>query len=792
MKAIILAGGDGKRLRPITCTMPKPMVPVLDKPVLFHTLELLKKHGILDVVITLGYMGDSIKKAVGDGGRWGLHVSYSDPEKRLGTAGSVRFAVDEDEGEVLVLSGDGITDIDLSDLISAHRKSSSAVTAALYRVLEPSEYGIAITDGEGYIKRFIEKPSEGEVFSDRANTGIYVLSEEALRAVPKNEEYDFSKQLFPKLLDSGKKLFGYEMKGYWCDIGDASELRRACADLLDGNSSFSTGAERIGGSFVEKGAVISGDAVVMPPCYIGKNAEIAAHAVIEPYSVIGSGARIMEGASVKRSIVMSGAVVRRYAELRGAIVCEKAEIDSRATLLEGSIIGAGSFIGKRALVAQSISIWPDKNVPQGERCIKNVIWGENGFSAGEGSCFKGYADRDLTPELSLRIAACFASLYDKPFDMGVGSDGSAASVMIKQAVISGVLSQGADVISSEAVSRSAFGHMIRNSGLKGGIYVESEEFERRVSLRIYSGFGVEADGALMRSIIKKLGSDEVRPTTSSEIGVIRSTGSAGLQYEASLERLSELEGVRGFPGKLIINAKPTVSDTVARIFLKSGWTVDTVSELRRLIPTHNADAVSVLVTGDERISFYTAALGAVDRNRLLAAIAVTRKIPRAVMPTELGEELREYLENNGVDVVYAPEDPARRRCIAREREAYDPRLLEPEAIVTELGAMFARGVLTEAVKALPVCVRRDADVGVSKCDFGRMLRSVIENEYDRVSDMVDGVKLRFDSGWVTVRPIAERSAFRVVAGSRDAEYSKELCDVYAQKLRKLKLTDNRS
>jgi hypothetical protein len=226
--------------------------------------------------------------------------------------------------------------------------------------------------------------------------------------------------------------------------------------------------------------------------------------------------------------------------------------------------------------------------------------------------------------------------------------------------------------------------------------------------------------------------------------------------------------------------------------LKAGWTVDTVSELKRLIPTHNADALSVLVAKDERMSCYIPGIGAVDRNRIIAAIAVSEGIERAVVPIEFGDELREHLAQRGIEVISAPEDPARRRNAAASLHAYDPRLLEPEAMTAALCGLFAKNALLDAVRALPNCAVRDAEVASSKCDFGRMLRSVIENEYDRVADMVDGVKLRYDTGWVTVRPVAQRSAFRVVAGSRDAEYSEELCDIYIKKLRKLSRGDNKA
>ena len=792
MKAVILAGGDGKRLRPITCTMPKPMVPVLGRPTIFYTLELLKKHGVTEAVIALGYMGECIRRAVGSGEAWGMRVTYSDPEKRLGTAGSVRHAVGDTKEETIVLSGDGITDADLSAAAEAHRSSGAAATVVLYKVPEPSEYGVAITDRDGSITRFIEKPSESETFSDLANTGIYILSPEALSLIPSDSEYDFSKDLFPKMLAEGRKLFGFGMQGYWCDVGDVFELRKAQTDMLEGRCAFSSTAKHERGSLIESSAVISPEAVIIGPCYIGSGAEIGSRARIEPYSVICSGVRIMEGSSIKRSVVMDNAIVRRHSELRGAVVCENAEVDSRCLLLEGSVIGAGSRLGKHVTVSPGVLIWPDKTIEEGTECTANVIWGENRRAKHEGSSFSGYADRELTPELAIRISAAFAEEFKQPSDIGAGSDGGAASVMIKQAVISGLLSQGADIVSSDAVSRSAFGHMIRNAGLRGGIYVECDAFERRVSLRIYDESGAEAEEDLLRAIEKRMRAGEVKPTTSSEIGVIRSTGSVGIEYEASIMRLIDMKALGDSPRKLIINAHSMITGAAARILLRAGWTVDTVSELRRLIPTHNFDAVSILCDRDERMAMYVPGFGPVDMNRLLAVIALSTGEKRAVLPAGLDDELRRRIEEAGIEVVPAPEDCSRRRSAARKAGAYDPRLLEPEAITAAACELFSKGELIRLLRSLPEFTRREQDVPVSKCDFGSMLRSVIETDFERVADMTDGVKLRYDSGWVTVRPIAGKNALRVAAGSRDAEYSKELCDLYAEKLRKLKLGDNKA
>ena len=234
MKAVVMAGGEGTRLRPLTSNQPKPMVPIVGKPCMEHILELLRRHELNDVIVTLAFMPQAIRSYFGDGEALGMNVSYSVEESPLGTAGSVRQAVAGGDEPVLVISGDALCDIDLTSLLAFHRERKAAVTIALKSVENPLEFGIVVTDSDGRIERFLEKPSWGQVFSDTINTGIYVIEPEVLRHVPAGEPYDFSKQLFPLLLEMGRPLYGYVADGYWQDVGDLGQYAQANFDALDG------------------------------------------------------------------------------------------------------------------------------------------------------------------------------------------------------------------------------------------------------------------------------------------------------------------------------------------------------------------------------------------------------------------------------------------------------------------------------------------------------------------------------------------------------------------------------
>src|SRR5207247_5081971 len=220
MRAVVMAGGEGTRLRPLTSNQPKPMVPIVGKPCMEHILELLREHGMTDVVITVAFLPQAIRSYFGDGSALGMQIGYSVEESPLGTAGSVRLAAKQLDETFLVISGDALCDVDLSKLVEFHKERGAAVTIGLKSVENPLEFGIVVTDEEGRIERFLEKPSWGQVFSDTINTGIYVLEPEVLKHVPADRPFDFSKELFPYLLEMGRPLYGHVMDGYWQDIGN--------------------------------------------------------------------------------------------------------------------------------------------------------------------------------------------------------------------------------------------------------------------------------------------------------------------------------------------------------------------------------------------------------------------------------------------------------------------------------------------------------------------------------------------------------------------------------------------
>ncbi len=339
-KAIVLAAGAGTRLRPLTYETPKPMVPVVNRPVIHHVLDNLLRHGIKEVAVNLHAHADQIRGYCGDGSRWSLRIRYSHEPHLMGTAGAAKklegFLKD---GPFFVMSGDGLSDIDLTEMLAFHRRRKSLATMAVKAVDSRFEYGVTLTNASGRITGFKEKPSWGDVFSNKVNTGIYLFEPEVLRLIPGRKIYDFGKDLWPKLLKMRKPIHAYECRGYWTDVGNLAEYRRCQMDCLDRKVRINLpGTERRRGIWVEAGSVIDPKAVLKAPCLIGKGCRIAAGAQVGPYTVIGDRAHIAPEAVLKNCILFDNVTVGRNVHLSNCILGAHGHVKENITVYEAAVL----------------------------------------------------------------------------------------------------------------------------------------------------------------------------------------------------------------------------------------------------------------------------------------------------------------------------------------------------------------------------------------------------------------------------------------------------------------------
>lgn len=523
MKAVIMAGGSGTRLRPLTSHLPKPMVPVANRPMAEHIVNLLKAHGFNDIIFTLHYLPQLIQDHFGDGSDFGCNISYSTEEGRpLGTAGCVKQIQDNLNETFLVISGDCLTDIDLSQAVAFHKQRKSKATIVLKRVENPLDYGVVITDSQGRIQRFVEKPGASEIFSDTVNTGIYILEPEVLLYVVMGREQDFSNDLFPLLLLRNEPLYGYVADGYWCDIGNLQVYRQAHHDVLNCKVKLDLGLPEIEpGIWVGEGTQINSTVKLEAPVLIGKNCRIGKDTTISGGSVIGDMVVVQERVTIKQPVIWSNAYIANEAALRACTICSNATVHRSAEILEGAVIGANTSIGQEAMVSPDVRIWPNKTVDSGARVTSSLIWGTRAPRTLFGAHgVRGLANVEITPEFAVNLAAAFgATLKGGP--VLVSRDYWGVSRMISRAIISGLMSVGVEVQNLESMPLPISRYYAKTQRASGLIHTRVSQREPdKISIEFFDSEGIAITKSMERKIESTFFKEDFPRCLSSDIGNI--------------------------------------------------------------------------------------------------------------------------------------------------------------------------------------------------------------------------------------------------------------------------------
>lgn len=354
LKALVLAGGFGTRLRPLTCTRPKQLLPIADEPSIDWTLRNLSDHGVDTVVLAVNYMAEAFVRYLGPS-KYNLGILYSREERPLGTGGPIKRAQSYLKGEepFLVLNGDVISDIDYGRLLEFHKDKGGLATIGLYNVADPSRYGAVELDGHGRVRRFVEKPKAGEAPSNLVNAGIYVLDPKIMEYIPEGRRVSTETEVFPKLAQEGQ-LHGFEFRGLWVDIGTPEDYLHANALLL----------ARMNGVRTGEGTVVDPSAQILGPSRIGNGVKIGAASIVGSNCAIADNVEIGSGCRIENSIVFPGAVIGDYSSIRGVILGENAMLERWVKIESGAIIGDYASIADGVTITQSVTVCPSKRVEE--------------------------------------------------------------------------------------------------------------------------------------------------------------------------------------------------------------------------------------------------------------------------------------------------------------------------------------------------------------------------------------------------------------------------------------------
>jgi mannose-1-phosphate guanylyltransferase len=362
LQAVILVGGEGTRLRPLTSTVPKPIVPLVDRPFLGYMLEWLKSHGVEDVVLSMGYLATAVRNVLGDGSAYGLRLRYVEEPDPRGTAGALKFAESLLDERFLMLNGDVLTDIDLTAQIAQHEATKATGTLALVPVEDPSAYGLVRLEGDNAVREFVEKPSPDQIDTNLISAGAYVLERSILDLVPPDRNISIEREIWPQLVGDG--LYGFPAEAYWLDIGTPERYLRGTFDIIEGNVKTAV-RDDLGDTYrsVEPSAEIGGR--VLPPAVVQRQCQVADGAHVGPLVVLGQGASVGADAIVERSVVMQGAEIGAGCVVRDAIVAAGARVGDRTQILNGAVLGEGVTIGADCVVSEGARVFPGVEIPDG-------------------------------------------------------------------------------------------------------------------------------------------------------------------------------------------------------------------------------------------------------------------------------------------------------------------------------------------------------------------------------------------------------------------------------------------
>ncbi|HYO60699.1 MAG TPA: sugar phosphate nucleotidyltransferase [Actinomycetota bacterium] len=556
MQAVIMAGGEGSRLRPLTSNMPKPMLPIVKRPMMEHILVLLRKHGITDVVATVQFLSSVIRNYFGDGSDLGISLSYATEDVPLGTAGSVLGARDFLSGPFLVVSGDALTDIDLEEVVEFHRSRGAAATLVLKHMKDPLEFGIVMTDDDGRIERFLEKPTWGQVFSDTINTGIYVLEPEVLDLIPVDQPYDFSSELFPAMLDKGLPLFGFVTNAYWTDVGNTEAYVQANYDALSGKVEVElNGFELKPGVWAGEDVEINPTARIEGPCLIGDNVRIDAGARVGPLTVIGDNAIVCEDAAITGSVLLDRAQAGPYSVARGAVVGREASLQRGVNLEEGVVLGDHVSVGAGAFIKSRVKVYPSRTVEAGaivtqsvvtERRATRSLFGSRGVS--------GPVNLGVTPQVAVRLGMAYGSTLKRGSVVVTGRDASRAARTMKRAVIAGLNSTGVTCHDLELMPMPVARFAVRSEQASGGISVRTSPRDpETVEIRLFDADGADLAPGDQRKIERIFFREDYRRAGALQLGELEFPPRTLERYSSGIMGALDADLVRAAELKVVVD-----------------------------------------------------------------------------------------------------------------------------------------------------------------------------------------------------------------------------------------------
>lgn len=809
MKAIIMAGGEGSRLRPLTCDMPKPMVPVMNRPIMEHIIELLKSHGITEIGVTLMYLPQKIRDYFGNGSHFGVNLHYFIEDTPLGTAGSVKNASDFLDETFVVISGDALTDMDLTAAIEFHKNKKAKATLVLAKVEVPLEYGVVITDENGAIVRFLEKPGWSEVFSDTVNTGTYILEPEVLRYFEKGKKFDFSQDLFPLLLKNKDPLFGYVSNSYWCDIGDLKAYLQAHSDVFNGKIKLGIAATQIkDGIWIGHGTTVDPTSVINGPVIIGNNCRIGAGTTIENHTVIGDNTIIENNASVKRSVIWGNSFIQYGSELRGAILCTNVHLKYYVSVFENAVIGEKTTVNERAIIKPDVKIWPQKIIDPFAIIDRNMIWGvhysktifgEEGLS--------GLINVDISPEFATRLGAAYGSTFKKGDKVVVGAIASNVARMFKHAFMSGILSVGVEVFNLSGTLTPMSRYAIPFMGANGGIHIKvSNNNPDKLKVDFMDANGAAINRAMQRKIEGSFIREDFKRCLGHEISRLNNFPDFKNYYARLILNDIDTADIRKSHLKICLaSSSDTVTNLVVPMLKDIGCNVhtytvknfeDSIDDIKAEIKKSGSNLGAYIDNNGEQLYLIDKSGSVVQDEMFTALVSLIsfKTFSNAKVAVPITAPLVIEKLANKYDGEVARTKTSQRAVM---EEMLSSKVLGNKDNATQFLLNFdaVAGLviiieflcknnmsLTNTLKEIPKFHMIKRKIFCPWEAKGKVMRTLITEKTAEERELLDGVKFISKTGWALVLPDADTPYCKVYAEGNTAKAAEELCNKYIEKI----------
>ena len=825
-----MAGGFGTRMRPLTINLPKPMIPVVNRPMMEIIVDLLKKHKLTDLLSVVFYQPETITEYFHDGADFGVQMQYKAAESDLGTAGSVKNCqAMVDKERFVVISGDVLTDFDLTAAIKFHEQNKAKATMILTRVENPLAFGVVITGKDGKIERFLEKPTWGEVFSDTVNTGIYILEPDVLDLIPEKTEFDFSKNLFPKMLNEGMPLYGYVAQGYWADIGNLDQYRIAHQDIFAGKVEVNIPGCRqnkmgkeiwVGkNTHIDPSAQLSGTVVVGDNCNIGKDAKIT-------NSVLGDGCQIGEGVILINAILWRNVSMATGSQARECVISTGTDVYEKASIFEGAIISDNCTIGRESVVKAGVKVWPNKVVEDGAQLSTSLVWGDKWARSIFGQHgVTGMAGIDITPEFAAKLGAAYGASLPKGSTVVTARDIHKTSRMINRALISGILSSGVNVHDLQEMPISVARYAVPKLSDAGGLHARKSPFDKQfIDIKFFESRGMALSSGKEKGIENLFYREDFRRAKMEETGeLVFPHRMLEFYHQGFLDALNN-KAIMEYKPKVVIDyafsaAAPIFPWLLGKLgcevvalnaYMDENKLTKTPEEfqaalkqLSDIVPTLRANFGVLFDAGAEKIFVVDEKGHLLEGTELLALFSLFtyrhHKGAKTVVPVNSSQILADLAKANGGKLqwsrinYYSLMEAATQSDVAFVGEA-DGGFIFPN-FAPFMDAMMSTGKLMEFtalegkpistfLEQIPKKIQVTQKVPCSWEMKGTIMRHLIEDTANEKRDLIDGIKVNLNGSSIMILPDADMAIFHVTAEAENEKKAQDLVAAYVDKIKK--------